>query len=365
MMRYNRKMQTTIRQEIRELTVLRVLAILSLLLTHLHDYVNAPWLWAVYPRAGDTCNSTFIFIAGYLLGRARPIKSGKDLFDFSVQKISRIYSLYAPALLVFLVLYAYPYPNGFLVFATHVTSLQIIIGKVIPPYFTIWFVGLIVPYYFLFALSAFITSKYQNAPKWLVLTVSFLGLNYILLGSICDSRFFFFFPSFVAGLFVCERGYLDTGRSLAIVPLSGFGLIILAVVLFRTAVKLLPGLALLEPLSKVLGQTAYVCIIPLVLLVATHYAVRKGFGQSPLTGTISYCSFAVYMFHRPILTAVQWGVSHLPAFNLNVLFLLYTIIVIPFIVFPVCYFIQRAADTLLTRSLAVRRRGVASTGAGL
>jgi peptidoglycan/LPS O-acetylase OafA/YrhL len=92
-------------------------------------------------------------------------------------------------------------------------------------------------------------------------------------------------------------------------------------------------------------------MIPFSLLFVAQYMMQTKFAEYRVISFVSYSSFAVFMFHRPILSAVNWIFTHLHIENALFLLPVYVLVVFPFIVFPISYVIQKSADKAIAAPL--------------
>mgnify|MGYP000990805110 CR=1 FL=1 len=329
--------------EVREMTVLRAIAIVSIFFAHLHGYVDLSVLSKVSSVSANICVALFVFVSGYCLALGKDIVKFREVFDFLWRRLRKIYKLYIPALVLFLVVYEYNDPNKFVSFLIHLASLQVLLAECVIQYRTIWFIGLIVPYYVLFAFSGYMASNNRHLKKAALLVLFFAALYLSRLYIICDSRFFFNAPAFALGVFLCERGYFQTKKFTwnVYVKCAAASVAIIALyVVFKNVSVLSP----LAPLAKTGIKIAYVCMIPLSVLLCLQIPFVEKAAHFRLIDILSGCSFSIFLFHRLILTAAQTTFGFLHIENANILFVLYVFIVIPFAVIPIAYAIQKLAD---------------------
>ena len=324
------------------------------MLTHLHDYVDLWWLWKIYPVCTHICLSLFVFISGYCLALGKEIISIKRLLEFFKQKLVRIYSLYIPALVLFFILYKHPYPNKIVLFIDHLLGFQLLGANYIEPYYTIWFIGLIIPYYILYGLSSYLYNSFKphfKSPSFvLVIFYIALGVSYLLLKF--DRRIVAYFPAFILGVYLSERGYFSnsTLKLRTFLYLTLFSLVLLVVFYCFHTFKIN---AYVYSVLQVAVAVTYVCMIALTFSLGIHFIALRSNPLPNFTEYLSYSSFAIYLFHRPILSGIKWVLSYLQIENPYILLAVYPLLVLPFIVFPISYFIQKSADGI-TKSLSNR-----------
>ena len=348
------------KHEIREITVLRALAVLILLLAHYRDYVDVWWLRKIAPMCAETALSIFVFVSGYCLVLGKEITSIKGIFNFLKRKAIRIYSLYIPALVIFSIVFCHNYPNKSILFINHFLSCQLFFANVIEPYFTIWFVGLIVPYYALFALSSYLIAlqaknsvgkhfRHGAANTPLILSILFIVLVVTSVDSIIDPRFVLYLPPFILGIFLSEKKVLRGSKISARMMFSCITLSLLLVLLFYVS-KSITYFSACYPMLYVSAKTAFKCMMPLSCLFVVRPIVRNKNIIWKTISVVSYSSFAMFLFHRPLLKVVKVVLSYIQINNTYCLLVLYSFFVFPFILFPISYMIQRSIDRAIAKT---------------
>ena len=148
---------------LKEFDLMRTLAIFIILIHHLpgHSFnfynftvvgtnYDMSWLNQLNRYFGL---GIFIFISGYLINRKRKsIKNWSDINRFVVNRYIRIIPLYILAYIIFITIFRNMINNIDIVsIIIHLLGLQIIFAsKYCDPVMTLWFVGLIISYYFVF-----------------------------------------------------------------------------------------------------------------------------------------------------------------------------------------------------------------------
>lgn len=352
------------KQQIEEITFLRSLAIVIVMFTHLHDYVDVEWLWKIYPFISNV--SLFVFISGYCLALGKKIDDSESLLFFFKRKAIRIYSLYIPALIIFTVLYSNPLENKLVLFFDHLFGLQLFLTKSITPFFTIWYIGLIIPYYIIYGLCDYINRinrkrSDRNLVQSIVRNTSFLLiilygivviLNAFSLFPSFDYRLIYYFPALISGVIFSERGIFSHRpfklRTFLFITIPS--LILVTLIYYARSTGRLTFISAL--LNNAVGMI-YNCLLPLSIAFVIHRIIL--YKRIPeLIKKISYASYAIYLFHRPILTGVKVLLTYLKIENPNILLPLYTLFIIPFLVFPISYGIQKSAESL-TRKYIFRK----------
>ncbi len=336
--------RTYMKHEIKEITILRSLAILILMLTHFHDYVSLGWLWKIYPVCAHISLSLFVFISGYCLVLGTKITTTKNLFEFIKRKTTRIYILYLPALVLFLLLYKHSYSDKLVLFIDHLLGLQLFFAPIIAPYFTIWYIGLIVPFYLFYGFSCYLVNCFKIRFKTsFVLSIVYIALGILYIWLAFHKGLVVYFPAFIAGVFLSERGYFSHRFLRLKSYLFMLTLSIVLLLLFYIC-NLFTSPHFLFTALKTAIVVTYIIMIALSFAFVVHFIVLKTCTVHKFIDYISYASYAIYLFHRPILTVIQRGLLYLQIENAYTLLILYPVIIFPLIVLPVSYLLQKSAD---------------------
>lgn len=189
-----------------EIDALKFIALLFILYAHSDAYtLEIPFLQWFQTGGVYTGLGLFILMSGYGLQHSATsgIRQGKfNKLQFFKKRLLRIYPLYLVALVSYVIVFHYLniYHSGWIfseeILVIHFFSLQVVLY----PYFseipTLWFIGLLMPLYLLFTLTAknktlkFIVT--HIAVFATLLFCSFLFKN-------IDNRFFLYYPIFVLG----------------------------------------------------------------------------------------------------------------------------------------------------------------------
>jgi peptidoglycan/LPS O-acetylase OafA/YrhL len=205
-----------------EIDALKFVALLLILYTHSEGYiVQIPLLEWFRIGGMYTGLGLFIFLSGYglQLSATSRIRQGKfNTIQFLKRRLIRIYPLYLIALVSYIVLFQYlniyhsewdfsPIKE---VFVIHLLSLQTILHPYFPQIPTLWFIGMLMPFYLFFALTA------QN--KTLKFTLIHIAIFAALLFSnftfnIIDTRLFLYYPIFLLGCLCSRKQLVSSKRS--------------------------------------------------------------------------------------------------------------------------------------------------------
>jgi len=174
--------------------------------THLSAYISVLEIPAGH-FMGESGRSLFVFISGYSLTLAYScIKTWKEVKNFSVKRLMRIYPLYILALTIFVVLFHYcgvwhqmdikPVLPTVL---AHLAACQMLFSPLIAPMLTLWFIGCIIPYYLVYAVLV----KYgYNVKRMITLAVMIFVLfgGFKIFTGVCDYMLLYYYPIFVGGV---------------------------------------------------------------------------------------------------------------------------------------------------------------------
>jgi peptidoglycan/LPS O-acetylase OafA/YrhL len=225
----------------------------------------------------------FVFLSGVLLGRNEVRPDARSVLCFYRRRLLRIWPLYILALLTFV---AFGITNW-------ATAAKSAIGLVMffgPSPATLWFVAMLVWFYL---LAPFLIISAKRVP----LFAGFCAALYVGMAVVAmilpqaDKRLFIYFPAFAAGiaagvgLWAPQRWCLAAGLAAA----AFIALLCSGVHLRLLTVPLEGAVAVVGP----------------VFVYAWCWPKAAALKPVPIVMAVSYASFAMYLFHRPILGACQ------------------------------------------------------------
>ncbi|MDD5569383.1 MAG: acyltransferase family protein [Candidatus Pacebacteria bacterium] len=350
---------------IRELDVMRALAIFIIIFHHLPDFsfnfynfkniginVDLSFLKDLNRYFGL---GIFVFLSGYLLELTNPnIKCFAEVKTFLYKRIARIFPLYIIAFIVFVLLFRNTIEN-FTIFSicAHIFGLQIILSsKYCDTIFTLWYVGLIMAYYYSYALWRLINI---NKTRYLVIYYMFISLVWLGVKStidIGDQRFVLYLPILVFGIIFAKEKILER-IDIKIVSFAVLAILISACIYI---IFVYPKTVLHFPIKPSLLSFPSLAAMVLTNIIMASFVIITYYLSRHLTpptfyskiAKISYASFCMYLFHRPILYGL------LQIFNPANIFIKtgYLILIgVPIVVF-ISFFIQKMMDLLVNRGLA-------------
>jgi len=251
---------------------------------HLFNYTEAfPGYHNVFTyRLTFVVLGLFVFISGFLI--ARTTMKSKNAIYFYKKKLIRIYPLYVLAVLLF-------YIYGINAAETSIKSLVFISMYDGPPPLTLWFIAMLLLFYL---VTPFLLQLIDHPVKYLFLIALVFVLTLILrvIFKAVDLRVLLYFPSFCLGIY-CAR----QGLKIRLINMKS------ALLLF------VPGLILsfIEIDSWTLNKLKD---IPMVLSASYLIFVMSDlsehrFKKVKLVSLLSYSSFAMYLFHRPVYITMK------------------------------------------------------------
>jgi peptidoglycan/LPS O-acetylase OafA/YrhL len=275
-------------ERIAAIEYLRALCVLYIVgFWHLFDYTSAfsDTLLSLIPiteRITYTTLALFVFISGYLLGGKKNKALSTSLF--LKKRLLRIIPLYFLAIFLF---YLFSIDHSS-------TLLKALLGISMfygPAPQTLWFICMLL---FFYAITPFLL-KIVDAPiKFFATTFTFFLI--IIASKACfngiDPRQILYFPAFILGLYCANFGFsrkptiqtaayasLIIGLAISTIQFSSSALTTLKFIPFVTAASYLV-FSLCEKYGRHFKNNTTICIL-------------------------SYASFSMYLFHRPIFIAMQ------------------------------------------------------------
>jgi peptidoglycan/LPS O-acetylase OafA/YrhL len=333
-----------------EADILRTVAIVLIILTHLPDYFPIPG-WGPFGTYTILFgNGLFIFLSGYLIHASTRRHPDSTLVSFMGHRLLRLMPLYWLALAVFAVLVARPDLPTLLL---HVLGLQVVLAPVlVTPLATLWFIGMILAYYLVY--HAAVRRTYGPQGMAVAALLCFLPLVALRAATgLIEVRFFLYYFVFMAGVVVCEGGVMERAQPraafLALACSATF--LILFILNGSVLVGETPGLAL-DPSLAASVATADGMIISWTLLgwlAAKSVAPRLSPRIAGVFAACSVASYFVYLFHRPALVIASSVLDH-TGLAVPLQYLAALLIVVP-VMFLVGSKVQRAVDVLTRRFL--------------
>lgn len=224
----------------------------------------------------------FVFISGYMMGGKK--NQQMSARQFYQRRLLRIYPLYALALAIF-------YFSGINDGWRTVKGLLGISMYLEPAPLTLWFVSMLVLFYLMTPLLLAMVNRVA-AFGGLVGAIFVATLLWEVTVGTVDLRVLMYLPSFCLGIFCANFGFKSQ-------YIGG-----------RMALLLLPFAGALVFIPVPLATLDYLKVMPLITLCAYLvfyfcYANEARFVPFRAIAFLSYASFAMYLFHRPIYNLLR------------------------------------------------------------
>ena len=224
----------------------------------------------------------FVFISGFLAGRTE-IKSNNRI-HFYKKRLIRIYPLYVLSITLF---YVYGINDA----DTSLKSLVFLSMYLGPPPLTLWFIAMI----FLFYLASPFLLNFVDYPIKFISFILLIFMATLALRVIfkqVDLRVLLYFPCFCLGLYCSKQGLktkMINIKTALLVLFLGFNLLFVEINSWT--------LNKLKEIPIVLSGSYLIFVI-------SNLNENK-FQKVKLISLISYSSFAMYLFHRPVYITMK------------------------------------------------------------
>jgi len=288
----------------------------------------------------------FLFIGGFLAGKSS-IKSTK-ISDFYIKRLVRIYPLYLIAIFLF---YLFKIDKDL----TLIKSLAGISMIYPPAPLTLWFICLILLFYL---ATPFLTklAKKINFIKYcfsLIFIITLL-LTFYYTTRALDERLVMYLPTYSLGLYCAVNNVKNTFfRTKILVIISIFIFFIYSTLIVKnTTIEISDVYTIFHhPFISSLIKAPFLLICSYFIFM-TSYKNQDTFVYIKSIEIISYSSYAMYLFHRPIFEILTF--LYFPDNgNLQILYLMTFCIIIIIII---SWFIQKVYDifcNLLKRKVII------------
>jgi len=266
------------------LEYLRALSILYIVgYWHLFNYTDAFPGYAnpVTGCAVSIVLGVFVFVSGFPNGR--PTEKEIRPIQFYRRRLLRIYPLYAVALLLF-------YLYGICDAGTALKSLVFVSMFFGPSPYTLWFVTMIMLFYL---ITPALLGVVESPAKFLLFSGALFLIVFGLEAafSTMDRKLLVFFPCYCVGIYCSRHGFKT--RLVNCPSMLLLFLLWIVLMLFDSDSWTYRQIG---NISEVLSCS--------FLISATCYLNEGKFKRSGIISFISYSSFAMYLFHRPIYSTL-------------------------------------------------------------
>lgn len=373
-----------------EMDILRALAILLIVLGHLHDAlalgsnpiisISMAFLAISRDYIVALGLALFFFISGFVIYRSNPNTATRtDVVIFFKKRVLRIFPLYWIALVVYFFVFDVlplktafitynPLANWFLPFlsvsypitdvAIFALGLQgVLLRFVTHPMPGLWFIGVVLIYYVIYPL---INNTSPNRRKFIVNSVVLFGLLLIVqqLTHSVEPRLFTYYGTFVGGIFACKFNIFSAStfavnkQSVFKTALQATCFLVAAIIIFGI-VTFWSGRFYAESLyfgafALVAENVSYFMFSLFACHSVRVYIVASKRTSFPLLFSISFASYAVYLFYIPLLIVlglVLMNVFHLTELQIDMVLVL---LGLPS-VFVACYFLQQSENKAMKK----------------
>lgn len=261
---------------------------------HLFNYTNAfPQYFNPFTLAlTEITLGLFVFISGFLVHI--PSIETRYVINFYKKRLIRIYPLYFLALTQF---FLYGLNDGF----TTIKSLFLISMVYAPAPLTLWFINMIM----LFYLIAPIINISSKSLKQYLITVTLIVVLIIasqLMFKIVDFRLLFYFPCFCVGMYCGENGVENNIISIK------YAIVCLLFGTLAYGIQYMMNVECWDCWN--IWTISNLFKIPFIvsisyLIFALIYYKREAFINIKIVDIVSYSSYSMYLFHRPIFTVLK------------------------------------------------------------
>lgn len=224
----------------------------------------------------------FTLISGFLNGKS--VMTSPGIKDFYVKRLVRIYPLYLVAVILFFV---YKQNDGL----TSLKSLFLVSMLHGPAPRTLWFITMIMLFYLTTPFLVRLAKNLKNYILFTGLTMVLMTILMVVFKTI-DIRLILYFPCFFVGVY---SAIFDMENSLFNIKNAVVSLII-ALILYMINTDLWT----IEKLKEIpfILSSSY-------LIFVLSYRKRDFFTRTSLILFLSYSSYAMYLFHRPIYITMK------------------------------------------------------------
>jgi len=341
---------------------LKVIMILCVLLTHLPEYLEAqlgPHFWQTWPEWGGAGVSGFIILSGFGLTYSLLTKNVTDIkiIPFFWKRFIRLIPLYYIALFFYLFIVDFIQPQNLL---THL----ILIHTFFPDFShnpgSLWFIGLIVQCYLFFPIAYKLLFQRRGVliSNFSAISLYVLGIILASMGLYVHDSFLSFSIEFVLGMNIARDAYMRRIKQYSSFPVVTSAIALLACFIILVQSSLLYNLAeyIRYPITTFSRICFFVVFLNIFLFLENYW---KNFQKLvPLLSALSFASYSVYLFHRPMLTIItrgptwNWVIHH--TFTGYVRFISLFVISTP-LIFLVSFWIQIAYDSVQKKLLSTRQ----------
>lgn len=226
----------------------------------------------------------FVFLSGYLVGSKERFADGRDVGRYYIRRVLRIYPLFLLAIGLF---WALRIDNP----VKLIKAMLLVSMFMKPVALTLYFVALLMLYYL---VAPLLVRTRHDPARYLgvcaVLTI--LMVAYWHFGGALDRRLLLYFPSFALGVWLGGRKLPESWFAAGVVCVAAAGSAWLSFASVQSPI--------LEQFVRM--PLALTAPVGLLLVMRKAEGIRIGVKATAL---VSYCSFSLYLFHRPVLVTMK------------------------------------------------------------
>ncbi|PAV14388.1 hypothetical protein ASJ81_14045 [Methanosarcina spelaei] len=293
-------------QRFLQFDILRSIAIVFIVLTHMHLFYNTPLYNSnIFLNVGDWGLVIFFFISGFLLTANNNLESKEKILIFLKKRIKRIYPLYIISILLTYIMFvifdfkraSLQYDLSIISLIVHLIVIQAFIPQTYLPNHTflipaLWYVSAIIWYYILYSIIIY---KSKNI-KEIIFYSGIVMIPFIILKigfNLIQFRAFYYYPIFILGIISSI-----ISKNSPCKKINSYITILIALIFSK--------LVLFDLTSDDLINTNIIYFFSLFILISLIESKFSAFQKksniiSHYFYKISYCSYAVYLFHFPVL----------------------------------------------------------------
>lgn len=298
---------------------------------HLFEYTGIPndvWANEITRRCATVVLALFCLISGFLCGRTK-INGVKGLVSYYVGRFWRLYPPFLLASVLFYLL-AIDTPHKLLDGVLLITMFN----KNAPR--TLWFVDMLVMFYAIAPLFLWARDKVWTCLGVLATALAAAAV-YDLFTHLLDLRLMLFLPCFVTGILFAHK-----------VPKLTWSLAAVLTVLWGASVWLTSFISFEglrdSPLQIPLG------VVSAIILFLVAYAFLDKVKAPAVISVISYASFFMYLYHRPLYSQLKPFLADL---SVPVRTVVLVCVALPVLI-GLAYGLQKAYDGLVKRLMPRR-----------
>lgn len=280
----------------------------------------------------------FIFLAGYLINRKRERFADKrSAINFLYRKFIRIFPLYYLALFCFILIHKIYAP---LKIGVQILGLQLLFASsTLKPIHTLWFIGLIVIYYYLFTVLNY--NPIKKFYKGLIIILFPICIWILLtLFKVTDSRLILYYWVFLGGVFCAETNFFESEfwrKFNSLIPIVFVPVFLISFFLEKQYKLITTNSSYSYLLINLLIFTFVLFIYQISTLISRKNSSLK------LIQIVSYASYCMFLFHRPIWFSMSYVLKQTLGINYSIAALILLFVGIP-VVIIISYYIQRFYD---------------------